>query len=100
MSNSVRGGKGAGFEYWTARPFNRAGHGPGTNGGAYHKKRTHKAERQIGQAEVRSADPLEGYVLYRCQWCGWLDDRPTEQFCCECDEPATWKPVIHRPKFS
>jgi hypothetical protein len=99
VSRSVAGGKGPGYEYWTARPFNRAGHGPGTNGGKYHKQRTHKAERQIARAEVRESDPLDGYVLYRCQSCGWLTrDDMESRYCCECDEWARWKPVIHRPR--
>lgn len=98
MSHSIRGSKGPGFEYWTARPFNRCGGTLSPRGGKHHKKRTHKAERQIGRADIREADPLDGYVLYRCNWCGWLDDRPEDQFCCECDQPASWNPVIHRPQ--
>jgi hypothetical protein len=44
VSRTAKGGKGPGFEYWTARPGNR---------GKHTKKRTHKAERQIGRRDAR-----------------------------------------------
>ena len=56
MSRSVRGGKGSGFEYWTARPFNKHGGTLSPNGGKYHKKRTHKAERAEGRAQSRGQE--------------------------------------------
>ena len=46
MSRTTRGSKGPGFEYWTARPFNKHGGLLSPKGGKHHKKRTHKAERQ------------------------------------------------------
>lgn len=49
MSRSVRGSKPAGYEYWTARPFNKAGGCISPNGGKFTKKRTHKAERQLNK---------------------------------------------------
>jgi hypothetical protein len=58
MSRSIRGSKGSGFEYWSARPFNKHGGTLSPNGGKFHKKRTHKAERQIGRADVRQADTM------------------------------------------
>jgi hypothetical protein len=48
VSRSKKSGKGAGFEYWSARPFNRAGGIPG----AVTKRRTHRAERQQAKQEV------------------------------------------------
>jgi hypothetical protein len=48
MSRTSKGGKGGGYEYWTARPFNRGGSRPG----AYSKRRTHRAERQQGKQEA------------------------------------------------
>jgi len=42
MSRTRKGRKAPGFEYWTARPFNKFGGIPGTKT----KHRTHKAERQ------------------------------------------------------
>ena len=49
MSRTKKGSKGSGYEYWSARPFNKHG---GYGLGAYHKKRTHKAERQQGKDEI------------------------------------------------
>lgn len=46
MSRTTKGSKGPGYEYWSARPFNKGGGLPSPRGGKYHKKRTHKAERQ------------------------------------------------------
>lgn len=37
-----------GYEYWSARPFNKCGGCPGS----FTKKLTHKAERQIGRADI------------------------------------------------
>lgn len=51
MSRTVKGSKGPGYEYWSARPFNKGGGELSPNGGKHTKKRTHKAERQIGKAE-------------------------------------------------
>ncbi len=53
MSRTAKGGKGPGFEYWTARPGNRCGGTISPNGGKHTKKRTHKAERQIGRRDAR-----------------------------------------------
>lgn len=50
MSRSKRGGKQSGYEYWSARPFNK--HGGCL--GAYAKKRTHRAERQQGKRELEA----------------------------------------------
>jgi hypothetical protein len=52
MSRTVKGSKGLGYEPWTKRPFNKSG---GCIG-AYHKKRTHKAERQIGKQECKPVE--------------------------------------------
>lgn len=100
MSHSIRGSKGPGFEYWTARPFNKCGGTLSPNGGKFHKKRTHKAERQIGRAEIRATDAFEDVTLYRCTACGWLDDERATRFywCVECDEWTEHTPVIYRPK--
>lgn len=51
MSRTKSGGKGPGFEYWTARPGNR-------HGGAIGKKAktlTHRTERRQGEREVRKS---------------------------------------------
>lgn len=53
MSRTRRGGKGPGYEYWSARPFNQAGGTISPHGGKHTKKRTHKAERAEGRAEAR-----------------------------------------------
>jgi hypothetical protein len=58
MSRSIRGSKGSGFEYWTARPFNKHGGTLSPNGGKFHKKRTHKAERQVGRSESRRTEAI------------------------------------------
>lgn len=52
MSRTQKGKKPAGFEPWTARPFNRHGGTPGP----FHKKRTHKAERQQGKQQAQLED--------------------------------------------
>jgi len=49
MSRTRKGGKGPGFEYWTARPGNRAGGTPGRTT----KTQTHRTERQQGKDEAR-----------------------------------------------
>lgn len=41
--------KGSGYEYWSARPFNKCG----GRVGKYHKRRTHKAERRIGKSAAQ-----------------------------------------------
>lgn len=42
MSRTKRNKRDPSFEYWSRRPFNRCGGTPNK----FHKKRTHKAERQ------------------------------------------------------
>lgn len=49
MSRTKKGGKGCGFEFWTARPFNKCG----GSLGAYAKKRTHRAERAEGKKQAK-----------------------------------------------
>jgi hypothetical protein len=51
MSRTRKGGKGPGFEYWTARPGNRAGGTPGR----ITKTHTHRTERRQGKDETRRA---------------------------------------------
>ena len=53
MSRTKKGGKGPGYEYWSARPGNRCGGTLSPNGGKHTKKRTHKAERQQGKQESK-----------------------------------------------
>lgn len=45
MSRTIRGSKPRGYDYWSARPFNKAGGCVGK----FTKKRTVKAERQQGK---------------------------------------------------
>lgn len=52
MSRTKKGSKGPGYEYWSARPFNKGGGLLSPKGGKHTKKRTHKAERQIGKSEA------------------------------------------------
>lgn len=52
MSRSAKGGKCFGYEYWSARPFNKCG---SFSIGRWVKKRTHKAERHQGKVESRQA---------------------------------------------
>jgi hypothetical protein len=47
MSRTNKGQKAPGYEYWTARPFNRCGGVMSPHGGKHTKKRTHKAERRF-----------------------------------------------------
>lgn len=56
MSRTVRGSKGAGYEYWSARPFNRCGGVLSPNGGKHTKRRTHKAERKQGKRLCQSEE--------------------------------------------
>lgn len=49
MSRTSKGGKGPGFEYWTARQGNRCG---GFPLGKFFKKRTHSRERHQASAEI------------------------------------------------
>ncbi len=49
--------KGSGYEYWSARPFNKCGGTLSPRGGKHHKRRTHRAERRQGQAEAREGQP-------------------------------------------
>ena len=49
MSRTIKGGKGAGYEFWSARPFNSGGGGKGR----YAKRRTHRAERAQGKDQCR-----------------------------------------------
>ena len=51
MSRTVKGSKAPGYEYWSARPFNKSGGTLSRNGGKHTKKRTHKAERQMTKKE-------------------------------------------------
>ena len=53
MSRTIKGGKAPGFEYWTARPFNKHGGTISPRGGKHTKRRTHKAERQQGRRDAR-----------------------------------------------
>ncbi len=48
MSDTRRGSKGPGHEFWTRRPFNRYGQLVGK----FSKKRTHKAERAQGAQQL------------------------------------------------
>lgn len=57
MSRTKKGGKGPGYEYWSARPGNAGGghHSTRAHAGAnWQKKATHKAERRDGKKEARS----------------------------------------------
>lgn len=45
MSRSRKQAKAPGYEYWSARPFNKCGGVVGK----FTKRRTHKAERQEGK---------------------------------------------------
>lgn len=57
MSRSKTGGKGPGFEYWTARPGNRCGghHSTRAHAGCQWMKRyTHKAERREGRDQCKT----------------------------------------------
>jgi hypothetical protein len=56
MSRSTSGSKGSGYEYWSARPFNRGGGTLSPHGGKHTKKRTHKAERAQGRAQAREPE--------------------------------------------
>lgn len=49
MSRTMKGSKGPGYEYWSARPGNRHGAYPGKSS----KKLTHKAERRAGKVSTR-----------------------------------------------
>lgn len=51
MSKTTKGGKGPGFEYWSARPGNRAGGIPGR----ITKTNTHRTERRQGKDEARKS---------------------------------------------
>ncbi|CAB5514579.1 hypothetical protein LMG26857_03638 [Achromobacter anxifer] len=55
MSRTRRGAKGAGYEYWTARPGNVGGGRYSPNGNKEVKRATHKAERQEGKRDSRAA---------------------------------------------
>jgi hypothetical protein len=50
MSRTKKGGKGPGYEYWTARPGSRCGGSPG----AATKRLTHRSERQDGKQDIRT----------------------------------------------
>lgn len=56
MSRTVKGNKASGFEYWTARPFNKAGGLYSPKGNKFAKRRTHKAERQFNKAKSSDFD--------------------------------------------
>lgn len=49
MSRTLKHQKSPGYEYWTPRPFNKIG----GSIGAFTKKRTHKAERQINKPDLK-----------------------------------------------
>lgn len=52
MSRTVRGAKGPGYEYWSARPGNKGGAGrPGKST----KVQTHRVERRQGVIQARKA---------------------------------------------
>lgn len=54
MSRTIRGSKGCGYDYGSKRPGNKGyAQGPGSSGGAYIKKCTHKTERAQGKASIR-----------------------------------------------
>lgn len=58
MSRTKRGSKGAGFEYWSARPGNVGGGAYSPRGGnKINKRRMHKAERRQGAAEAQQKGP-------------------------------------------
>lgn len=50
MSDTKRGSKGPGYEYWGTRPGKGAYSG-GKTGSKFGKRQTHKAERQEGKAK-------------------------------------------------
>lgn len=51
MSNTIRGSKPPGYEFWSARP------GKGRMGrGSYAKKMTHRTERQQGKVSAEQAN--------------------------------------------
>jgi len=56
MSRTARGSKAGGYEYWSARPFNRCGGIISPKGGKHTKRRTHKAERKQGRRECRCVE--------------------------------------------
>lgn len=56
MSRTYKGSKAAGYEYWSKRPYNKYGGTLSPNGGKYHKKRTHKAERRQGRNDLDYQD--------------------------------------------
>lgn len=63
MSRTHKGSKPVGYDFWSARPFNRGGGGSG----AYAKKRTHKAERTLGKRETEEevSTTISEQVFYR-----------------------------------
>ena len=48
MTHTKKGSKPQGYDYWTARPFNKGG---GLIG-SFAKKRTHKAEMQLNKVKL------------------------------------------------
>lgn len=62
MSRTIRGNKGAGYEYWGKRPTN--GHLPP---GKLSKRLTHKAERKqrLGEAQTQLDEALDGTQFTR-----------------------------------
>ena len=67
MSRTMKGAKGANYEYWSRRPFSRCGQPPGP----FSKRRTHKAERQQAHAEEREAKMSPPISVHR-SWNMWL----------------------------
>lgn len=53
MSRSVRGGKGPGYDYRTARPGNIGGGRYSPHGNKLFKRATHKAERRQGKRDAQ-----------------------------------------------
>ena len=54
MSDTKRGGKEWGYQYWSARPGNKSGHAvPSYRGGKTAKKMTHRLERIEGKKAAK-----------------------------------------------
>ena len=51
MSRTIKGKRGAGYEYWSRRPHNKTGGLPGK----LTKKKTKKTERQANKKETNDA---------------------------------------------
>lgn len=64
MSKTKTGGKAAGYEYWSRRPFSQS------TPGSFSKRRTHKAERQQGK---KQAEPTQYEALTTEFYCTNLE---------------------------